>query len=557
MEKSIEAKFVLRAPDNIEDDIHIVKELVTEKDKTYPNLRILKDFKRSVWITKEHYRNHKQKKESESLDRLEEIKSTQKDLVNVIKGKLGYKFSKAKSLWELSNSPYIYGIDIDSRAIIKHLYQEKYGDKVTPYTIAAFDIEVDTTTEQIILISIATVNKVSVFILEDIFTGSIDPSTAIRQLNYCYKNNIPKVDLFKDIQPEFVICKTEYDLILKAFEHIHKLKTDFVAVWNINYDVPKIVERCGKIGIDVATLFSHPDIPKEYRYFKYKEDNPLRVTESKVNKLKRPEELWHVVSTPSYSYWIDAMSAYNFIRVGGKAVPGGYSLNNILEQELGKNLKKLKFEYLDKTEGLTGLDWHRYMVKHHPVEYTIYNIWDTMSMILLDKKTTDLEVNLPVLAGISSYDVFNSGPKKIIDIIHYFYLNRKRVLGCKPKDLEESNTLPLTDWISILESIYVKDNTGRYIKESKDITTNIRKFCMDLDAVSSYPSDILAANVSKDTTHRELLDVEGIDRLDFMRQNINLFFGKVNHVEYCTTMLKFPTLEELSKRITDFLNKGE
>lgn len=74
-------------------------------------------------------------------------------------------------------------------------------------------------------------------------------------------------------------------------------------------------------------------------------------------------------------------------------------------------------------------------------------------------------------------------------------------------------------------------------------------------AISSYPSDILAANVSKDTTNRELLDVEGIDRLDFMRQNINLFFGKVNHVEYCSAMLNFPSLSSLSKRWLDSKSK--
>lgn len=53
------------------------------------------------------------------------------------------------------------------------------------------------------------------------------------------------------------------------------------------------------------------------------------------------------------------------------------------------------------------------------------------------------------------------------------------------------------------------------------------------------------ANVSKDTTRRELMDVEGIEKEDFKRQNINLFFGNVNAVEYCVNMFNFPSLNKL------------
>lgn len=553
MSKQVEAKFVLRPPEGlVEDDIHLVKEIVTEEDNTkHANLRIIKDFKRSAWITQEHYRNHKQKKESEDIKKLFEIKSTEKNLAKNIAKHLGYKYQHVKGLWDIVDSPYVYGIDIDSRAIIKYLYQHKYGDNVTPYTVTTFDIEVNTETEEIVIISIANKENVYVCVLQDLLVNTIPLETAVRQLNYCYKQHIPETDTFKDVKPVFVICKTEREVIEKIFAKLHEWKSDFIAIWNINYDIPKIIERCDHLHINLPRLFSSPEVPEEYKYFKYKAGNSLRVTESGVHKPMGPEEQWHTVQAPSYSYWIDAMCAHRFIRVGGKAVPGGYSLNNILEQELGKSYKKLKFDNLDDINRLTGIDWHKAMVARHPVEYVIYNCWDTMSMVELDKKTTDLETNLPILAGISSYDVYNSGPKKIIDTIHYFYLNNGRVLGCKPKTLNTGEHLPLSDWISILESIYIMDNSGKVIKENKNMTSNIRLATADLDAISSYPSDILAANVSKDTTNRELLSIEGIDRIDFMRQNINLFFGKVNHVEYCSTMLNFPSLSELSKSWLD------
>ena len=59
----------------------------------------------------------------------------------------------------------------------------------------------------------------------------------------------------------------------------------------------------------------------------------------------------------------------------------------------------------------------------------------------------------------------------------------------------------------------------------------------------------MAANVSKDTTVKELVSIDGIDKEVFRLQNINLFFGNVNSVEYATTMYNLPTLVELEEMI--------
>ena len=77
----------------------------------------------------------------------------------------------------------------------------------------------------------------------------------------------------------------------------------------------------------------------------------------------------------------------------------------------------------------------------------------------------------------------------------------------------------------------------------------IKRYVFDADCVSSYPSDILAANVSKDTTARELLDVEGIHPEVSKLSNINILFGKVNQVTYMSDMCNYPTLETLEKNM--------
>jgi len=64
-------------------------------------------------------------------------------------------------------------------------------------------------------------------------------------------------------------------------------------------------------------------------------------------------------------------------------------------------------------------------------------------------------------------------------------------------------------------------------------------------AVSSYPSDGVACNISKQTTMKEIVSIENKTKEEFMMDNINLFSGSVNSVEYCTSMFNFPKLEEL------------
>ena len=56
---------------NVRPDIHVIKEILHYSDgSTKPNLRIIENFKRPIWITQPHHRNHIEKKEFESMDKL-------------------------------------------------------------------------------------------------------------------------------------------------------------------------------------------------------------------------------------------------------------------------------------------------------------------------------------------------------------------------------------------------------------------------------------------------------------------------------------------------------
>lgn len=51
-------------------------------------------------------------------------------------------------------------------------------------------------------------------------------------------------------------------------------------------------------------------------------------------------------------------------------------------------------------------------------------------------------------------------------------------------------------------------------------------------------------NISRETTHLELIDIEGVSEFDRRMQGINLSSGATNAVEFCTTLFGLPTPAE-------------
>jgi len=545
-----ECKFVIHLPEvkGLRDDTHFIKEVLHYDDKTTKiNLQTIKNFKRPFYVTKPHFQNHKQKKEFELESRVNTYYSTQSRLANNIAVRIGKNGYFKNSMRDVVDNQFLYGVDIKSTSIIKKIYQEKYPDCNTESTVCALDIENDIDTGVISIISIAMYDKLYTVINKSLVDGIKDIDSKLKDL---YDKWMPDTDIIKGCtKREYDIFDNELELIINIFKKVHEWQPDFLAIWNINYDLPVMMRVLDKYGVKHEDVFSDPSLPDKFKYFRYKEGQKQRVTESGRVMAINPEQQWHYAYCTSSFIFIDAMCAYSYVRVGQAAVPGGYGLDNVLKHN--KINTKLKFDDDNKYK---GADWHKYMVKNKPLEYIIYNQYDILSMLELENKTKDLTTSLPILAGISDFDIFNSGPKKIVDGLHFFYLQNKRVLGTKPSKIVDDKVLGLDNWIITLPAYRLIDNGIKCIAEDGDIQTNIRCHVYDIDAVSSYPSDGVACNISKQTTKKEIVSIKGKRKEDFMYDNINLFSGAVNSVEYCTSMFNFPQLidlaEEIKKEVT-------
>ena len=430
----------------IGEDIHIIKEVWQNEDKTYGDrIKIIKDYKRPFWVTKQAYRNHNSKKESEFIDKVTLHHSTDSELgIEIPKALQDNRYVGVKNFRRLKQNNFLYGIDVDARTIIKKRYLKRYPDGANPFRIGVFDIEVDLLSNKIIILSLVTYKKLRIGLLKSYAKRIPD---VINKIKDGYERYIPKVDFKEDIKKdmEIRVFDTEVELIRWVFHEANYADIDFLTGWNIKYDIGEILERLENANIEPAEIFHYDKIPYEYRYFKFKEARSKKITEAGREIPVNPEEQWHTVKSTTNYYFIDAMSSHRYVRVGGKTVPGGYSLDNILAHE--GVAQKLKF---DTKGGVKGAEWHIYMTQNKPLEYIIYNIWDVMSILALDAKTKDLTISVPLLSGVSHFDIFNSGPRKLVDALFFFYLQHGRVLGVKDPTEENDKLLGLSGWVNKL-----------------------------------------------------------------------------------------------------------
>ena len=555
-----EVRFAWHLPKNKfrEDDYHYVKYAITYDDgKTEPQIRLIKNFKRPIFITKQEFRNHKEKKEFEDREKLLLLQCTESDKNLIVAQSLG-KPHLANNVDEIKNNPFIYAYDITSTSLIKYTTLRKNNFVQTPYSVAAFDIETNPNTNEIIIASIAFKDKIYVCVLEKFIknVGALD----IRLKN-SFNNLLPNHSHYSI---EYTICNHELDIIEKIFEKANEWGPDFLAIWNMNFDIPFILNRIKYYNKYPTDYLCDKSIPREFRICKYKQGITKKVTASGVVKPINPSLQWHTLILTAKFYVIDSMCVYRQLRMAKQEEPS-YSLDAILKKEL--NSSKLKFK---EAENYNGLAWHLFMQENYPVEYIVYNMYDVISMLDLDNKIKDLTTTLPSFAGITDFNKFNSNPKKIVDALFLFGLEKNKIIGTVGKinkeeeeiidpdldiileeeidedyDISKYKTLSLKNWIQLLPQDHLLHNGLKIFNDYKNVTTFIRGVVVDLDCISSYPSCTLVGNVSKETTVTEVIDIENVKEEIFREENLSIPMGATNMLEYFNVMFNLPSLLEI------------
>ena len=568
-----ECRFAVHIPANRNrPDVHLIKERIhLPTGEVVPNLRFVKEMKRPVWFTKHIYRNHEQKKEWEDVDKLDKYMVTQSTVRDTVAELVGTKYSR-DSLRNLCKNPYVYGADVKSSVFIKQMYAAKYPNTFTPYTVAGLDIETDVSDEQrrILMVTVLMDGKTFTAVTEEFLASIPNPLQAI---NAAIEKYIPehKETYKKTIE----LVRNEVECVARAFDMLHEWQPDLLAIWNMDYDIPTIMNRLIANDIKPVEIMSDPSVPTDMRICNYKRGQDRFVNTNGKGKPLDPSEQWHTLELTASFYVVDAMCIYRRLRLA-KSKESSYKLDSILDKELG--IRKLSFSAADH---LKDKAWHAFMQTRYPVEYVVYNIFDCISMDLLDKKTTDLTITFPMAAQYSDFSDYKSLPKGISDDFFFDFLNDDAVVlaavGPRPEieyvtetiqveeddddpdeEKEERKTLAtmgLRDWILTLPSMTCLPGI-RCVYEDPNMQTYIYTHGFDSDSVSAYPTGIIVLNISKETTVMELVSMDGVDELDFRRQNLNLLAGPVNAIEYCVNMFNFPKPESLLEMFEADIKQG-
>lgn len=538
-----ECRFAVYCPpyDNQSGDLHVIKEVLHLKDGGQrTELKFQHNFRRPFWVTKKGCQNHEQKKEGELVTRVDRFMSTQSQLPNNIANALGMPWFNGDPR-QLARSPFLYGSDILSTAVIKRHYEDKFPDAKTPYSVAAFDTEKDmiNDTEQINMATVSFGKKVFTAVQSSFLAGMTDVHNRAHAAMQKYMGETMTA---RGIEWEFMVVDNEFQVVDECMKRAHLWRPDFVAIWNIDFDIPMMIKACERAGVDPRFVFSDPSVPNEFKHFKYKQGSKQKKTASgKLTPIK-PADQWHTVYTPASFYVVDAMCAYRKIRSQAGEEPN-YKLESILNKEL--KIGKMKFFEADH---LSGSDWHIFMQAKFKIEYIIYNVWDCVAMELLDEKTLDLQIAMPLQSAHSDFATFKSQPRRTADRLHYEYMRHGQVFGSTADKMEtdmDKETLGLEDWIVTLPAHLVVENGLKIFEDLPNHRTNIRAHVADLDVSASYPNGECVFNISKATTKKELCRIQGIDEYTQRMQGINLSGGVTNAVEFAVTLYGLPNMDTM------------
>ena len=555
----IECKNVVYAQssDNPNDDLLLVKEVIHTKDGQHlPRLRQIKNYQRPFYVTKQAWRNHKDKKEAERIEKLQRFQCNQAQLAMKIQLALGERMANPrKKLKDVCSSPYVYGADILPTTYLKSKYRDKWKDLASRNKVAVLDTERDVVfgTNETIIVTLTMGDRKYIGIVK---WWADRIANMEGEINSKFKSLLSKITVAskkdKNVREPYdvpalrgdklIVFTGERpgDIVAEALRLSHKWMPDFMAIWNMDYDIPHIIAALESAGYDPKDEFSDPSVEPEFRRFWYKQDKLIKETNSKSIS-KHPADLWHVVYTTAGYYIIDAMCLFKKIRVASGNEPD-YTLDGVLSRHVGT--QKLRIPEADQ---YGGLKWHQVMQKDFPVEYCVYALFDCISVEMLDERTNDIGLTISVLMESSGYDYLPSLPRRVVDVLHNVWEKRGWIPGCVGADITstlDEDVVGLDGWICTLNSYCVVKNGLFCISEVPELQTMFRVQTNDADILQAYPTGGVISNGSKATTAIEVIDIEGVDDLTRRRQGINLTGGATNAVEIAVELAGCPSFED-------------
>ena len=554
-------------PPNQDFDLHFIKYNKYHHDgKTERCVALKKNFEKTFWVVKDAYRTFQQKRERILKEKCDEYKVPNHQVPDTIRRALGIKFGGPRD-HELLKHHYVMGTDYKSEAELKYKFNQHPLSKGFDVLadVAVFDVETNIKDKSkynhITMATLSFKEKVITAIHWDYFQGKFTGTKeqALAKLYELDNHYLERVNKERNIQQEFVIVDTEWEILERVFARAHEWKPDFITAWNMTYDIERMMEAADRARRDLGDLLSDPIVPYPMRTFKFFPGRSEFISSKGVRKNLSIEEKWPFVTCPSSWVWIDAMCLYNKSRVHKGKLPS-YKLGYILGVEFPEKandpkkdksyVRKMTFTEAEQYSSDTP-DWHIYMSEKFPFHYCIYNKFDCVSIEYLDEQTKDIANVLTSACEFSNYEAFDSEPGRLVDGMHWEVQEKNYCFGTGGGTLKnpiDDLCISKSDWIITLRADLWVNHGLPIIAESPNMQTRMSIHNADADAVSSYPNSGSAMNTSRETTTKELISIQGVDEFQRRMQGINLMGGFVNSVEFCEKIYAAAPLTTIVKK---------
>lgn len=342
-----------------------------------------------------------------------------------------------------------------------------------------------------------------------------------------------------DTEYELRFFDDEISLIKNMFDTFHEIDPDFILVWNMEFDLPYIIERCKVLGYD----------PKDILCSKYFKNKVVKFYADTKNK-SMPAERTDYFNLSGNIVWLDQMIQYASKR---KSKIGSYK--SLKLDDIGlleAKVRKLSYHHItDSIIKLPYLDFKTFV---------FYNIMDVVVQKCIEAKCLDVDyVFTKTIMNNTSYRKIHRQTVYLINRISNEFFDEGLVIG--------NNCNKWNEKIKF-EGALVPDpsKTDGYSKiKIHGRPVMVADNCLDQDYRSLYPSITLEHNCSPNTMIGAIVIPEKIyDNENYYKKELYNRGGEFienmvtdNVLEFSHRYFHLATFKEfLTEDLPEFINMG-
>lgn len=339
----------------------------------------------------------------------------------------------------------------------------------------------------------------------------------------------------------------EKELITQCFRLINVLKRDICFIWNMDFDIPYIIYRSKKLGMNPANIFCHSDFPTTTLY--YHEDERNFDWDKKRNYF----------DCSGYTHYLDQPAAYAGLRRSQK------TLRKISLDYIAREVEKIcdgKIKY-DSTGGnFVMFSYNNFFL------YDIYSVNDVLLQRGINEKCND-STNI-YNSCLNSYCNYKDALKQTVSLRAFFYKEFLEeyniILGhnvnfdnySNPNEDNEQDTEDdeLQKYQDSFEGAINGDselNGHNGILIFGNPSKYLYGACIDFDFSSMYPNSICSFNIFATTMIGKLF-IDGGDELKTYDEDAGKEFVEdliANNVLFLgTKWFGLPSYERLEREVS-------